>query len=262
MSSAGAARAAVPVSNARAEASRRNGAKSRGPRTAEGKARSAQNALRHGLRAEKFLVPLEEDTAAFEALQAALLAELTPVGAVQTVLAQRVVSAAWRLARADEIEAGVFRETRGRDGGLGLAAIRDGNGARALPTLPRYRNAALAEFLRCLRVLEARQAEARAIEAPARPLQATAEPAPPVPTPIAARPMPAAQEPCQKPNEPEACGNSGESGPAVPPAPGIAPFPPPAPVRPNEPEPALARLQRDVEEWLQAAERGGMRRLR
>ena len=36
--------AAVPMSNARAEASRRNGAKSRGPRTAEGKARSAQNA--------------------------------------------------------------------------------------------------------------------------------------------------------------------------------------------------------------------------
>jgi hypothetical protein len=35
-------RAAVPVSNARAEASRRNGAKSQGPKTEEGKARSAQ----------------------------------------------------------------------------------------------------------------------------------------------------------------------------------------------------------------------------
>jgi hypothetical protein len=39
-------RAAVPVNNARAEASRRNGAKSRGLKTIEGKARSAQTPLK------------------------------------------------------------------------------------------------------------------------------------------------------------------------------------------------------------------------
>jgi hypothetical protein len=66
MSSAGAAqRVAVPVSSARAEASRKNGAKSRGPRTPEGKARSAQNALKHGLRAEKYVVLPDEDIGEF-----------------------------------------------------------------------------------------------------------------------------------------------------------------------------------------------------
>jgi hypothetical protein len=50
MSSVGAApRAAVLVSNARAKASRKNGARSRGPKTLEGKGRSAQNALASSL---------------------------------------------------------------------------------------------------------------------------------------------------------------------------------------------------------------------
>ena len=95
MSRIGAApRAAVPISNARAEASRRNGAKSRGPKTLEGKARSAQNALKHGMRAQKYLVLPDEDAAEFEALEAALVEELAPVGALQTVLARRVAVAA------------------------------------------------------------------------------------------------------------------------------------------------------------------------
>ncbi len=113
MSSAGAApRAAVPVSNARAEASRKNGAKSRGPKTEEGKARSAQNALKHGMRAQKYLVLPDEDAAEFAGLEAALVEELAPVGALQTVLARRVAVAAWRLARADRIEAELFEERR------------------------------------------------------------------------------------------------------------------------------------------------------
>ena len=133
MSSATAApRAAGPVSNARAEASRQNGAKSRGPKTPEGKARAAQNALKHGMRARKHLVLPDEDAAEFADLEAALVAELAPVGALQTVLARRVAVAAWRLARADRIEIELFEERRVASGGLGLALIRDGNGARSL----------------------------------------------------------------------------------------------------------------------------------
>jgi len=63
MSSTGAAPPAVSISHARAEASRRNGAKSRGPKTPEGKARASRNALKHGLRAAKHLVLFAEDQA-------------------------------------------------------------------------------------------------------------------------------------------------------------------------------------------------------
>src|SRR5262245_14483788 len=93
------------MSSARAEASRRNGAKSRGPNTPVGKARSAQNALKHGLRALKYVVLPDESDAEFQALEAAMVAELAPVGALQTVLARRVAVAAWRLACADRLAA-------------------------------------------------------------------------------------------------------------------------------------------------------------
>ena len=162
-----------PKVSARAQASRINGAKSRGPKTAAGKARSSRNALKHGLCAEKFLVLLEEDPAAFRALEAALLAKLAPVGALQAVLARQIVSAAWRLARAERIEVEIFAERRVpivHDHSPGLALIRDGHSSRAFETLVRYRGAAMAEFLRCLRTLQALQAEARAadIATPAR----------------------------------------------------------------------------------------------
>ncbi len=162
MSSVGAALgAAVPVSNARAAASRRNGAKSRGPKTPAGKARSAQNALKHGMRALRYVVLPDEDGVAFQALEAALMDELAPVGTLQVVLARRVAMAAWRLARADRMEVELFEERRWENAGLGMALIRDGNGTRSFETLMRYRGAAMAEFWRALKTLKALQAERR-----------------------------------------------------------------------------------------------------
>jgi hypothetical protein len=56
---------------ARAAASRHNGVRSHGPANHEGKARAAQNALKHGLRAQKFAVVGDEDLAAFGRLSSA-----------------------------------------------------------------------------------------------------------------------------------------------------------------------------------------------
>jgi hypothetical protein len=193
------------LSPARAEASRRNGAKSKGPRTAEGKARSAQNALKHGLRAETFVVVGDEDPQQFAALEAALSRELAPEGALQTLLVGRIVRAAWRLERAERIEAELFaRHMDGPygDGNLGLALIRDGNGPQAFKTLLRYRGAAQAEFSRMLRTLKALQAEA------AQEASQEAAPAPrAAPTPVEA-PECALAAP---PNGPEVRGDAGES---------------------------------------------------
>jgi hypothetical protein len=155
----------ICLSPARAAASRRNGARSRGPKTPEGKARSARNALKHGMRAQQCIVLPGERASAFDAFAAALLADLAPQGALQTVLAQRVVAASWRLARAERLEAELFAQNMLAGHGLGLALIRDGNGARAFDTLLRYRGGSLAELWRSLRTLKALQTEAAAPQA-------------------------------------------------------------------------------------------------
>jgi hypothetical protein len=230
MSGIGAApRAAVPISNVRAEASRRNGAKSRGPKTPEGKARSAQNALKHGMRAQKHIVLPDEDGVEFAALEAAMVQELAPVGALQTMLARRVAVAAWRLARADRMEAEVLAARGYDNAGPGLALIRDGNGTRSFETLLRYRGAAMAELMRALRMLKALQAElaagAEALEMPPR--------QPRGPARLASRPAP--NEP-ERRLEPAPDRRLEYVLPATL-APGRTLHEPAAPWTPNEPEP-------------------------
>src|SRR5690606_5166310 len=122
----------APSSPARAAASRANGAKSRGPKTAAGKARSAQNAIKHGLRAIRHCVLPQEDPGAFDALQYAMFAELQPAGVMEVLLARRVAVAAWRLARADRMEAEALAFRSYEDADAGLALMRDCNGARAI----------------------------------------------------------------------------------------------------------------------------------
>ena len=65
----------------RAEAARQNGSRSRGPTSPEGNARSAQNALKHGLTAQA-LAPLPgEDPKAYQELLAGLTARYRPMDA-------------------------------------------------------------------------------------------------------------------------------------------------------------------------------------
>ena len=101
----------------------------------------------------------DEDAVEFQALEAVLVDELAPEGALQVVLARRVAVAAWRLARADRMEVELFEERRWEDAGVGMALIRDGNGTHSFETLLRYRGAAMAEFWRALKTLKALQAE-------------------------------------------------------------------------------------------------------
>ena len=89
------------------EANRRNGQRSQGPKSNEGRASSSKNSLKHGLTAKGVLLP-NEDAAALAELGDALGAELNPQGAVESFLVDRIIALSWRLQRLGKIEAGIL----------------------------------------------------------------------------------------------------------------------------------------------------------
>ena len=114
----------------KAETARRNGALSRGPVTAEGKARAARNSNRHGLCAKALVLGADEDAAALAALRAAMLARHQPVDEAEAHWVEELVSAAWRQRRLRALEDAV------------LACATAGEADPALPSLAtviRYR---------------------------------------------------------------------------------------------------------------------------
>ncbi|MEN6428136.1 MAG: hypothetical protein ABFE13_22535 [Phycisphaerales bacterium] len=92
---------------AQIQANRLNARKSTGPRTAEGKERASQNALKHGLLAAEAVIQ-GEDPEEFEIYREGMLQELAPAGAVEAMLAERVVGLSWRLRRAERLQNAAF----------------------------------------------------------------------------------------------------------------------------------------------------------
>jgi len=92
---------------AQINANRQNAQKSTGPKSAEGKAISAKNAVKHGVFAVETLIK-GENREDFELFRQKLLEEFAPEGAVETMLAERIVSLGWRLKRIVLIQDQVF----------------------------------------------------------------------------------------------------------------------------------------------------------
>ena len=89
-------------------ANRRNALKSTGPRTEDGKLRSRQNALRHGLTAQTVITALE-DAADYQAFEASIVSDYQPRSATERELVLRLASLLWRLRRSTSIETGLFQ---------------------------------------------------------------------------------------------------------------------------------------------------------
>jgi hypothetical protein len=156
---------------AQLNANRENARHSTGPRTAEGRSRSSQNALRFGLFSTKNCVRPDE-TEEYEALTSALWDDLHPQSPLQEMFATEVVRAAWRLRRCTEVEAALAEKTTGDP-------MLDNDLLRTQTAVDRARSQSHGIIRRSLAEIRRLQAEQPPIETPTKrtetPVSATLE---------------------------------------------------------------------------------------
>src|SRR6185436_9888872 len=134
-------------SQRRLEANQANARLSTGPQTPEGKARSSQNARKHGLSAREVVIAPDEREE-FEDFLAAHQDELQPQGTLEQDLFNQLVLAAWNLRRISRLEAGLA--TNGDP-------LTTDDAEPAIQRLARYHTRAERTFFRCLRELRTLQ---------------------------------------------------------------------------------------------------------
>ena len=93
----------MTVSEKQLLANQSNALKSTGPRTEDGKAISSKNAITHGLRAAEIVIP-GEDPSEFDVFRQSLLLDLSPVGHLELMLADRIIASFWKLKRSGRME--------------------------------------------------------------------------------------------------------------------------------------------------------------
>jgi len=140
------------ASAAKAQAARENGKKSHGPKTAAGKARSSQNAYKHGFYANRLFATREQwekDGAEYQAIARGLVEHYKPVGYMENLLVERIATGFLRSARIVGHEQKVFGWTVPFE-------------ARSASSLPRYQSTIERQIAKDTEHLERLQAERKA----------------------------------------------------------------------------------------------------
>ena len=155
------------------EASRNNGAKSHGPTSEEGKAKSSQNSVRHNLSGGHIVLLSNESPEEFKAHSYGYLDRFAPADHVERDLVNQMIAASWRLARISamecslvEIEMDRQRATHDQEfsfldshARMTLSFFGNVDQAEAGAMLQRYQSAARRAYATALRMLKELQGD-------------------------------------------------------------------------------------------------------
>ena len=182
------------ISPEKQAANQANAQHSTGPKTQEGKARSAENSRTHGFCSKENLVAAE-DQEEFDEMAHGYQVELSPEGAIEQTLADEIVAAAWQLRRMRRVE------TEACSGHDSYAAIIDDDVLqKKLDRLARHKTRIERTFHRCLKQFkivqnehfeEDKQFHSMQSLIDARIAQQNSERTQPAPEPTTSEPLPA-----------------------------------------------------------------------
>ena len=129
------------VTDRKAAANAANAQLSTGPRTEEGKERSSQNAIKHGLTAKE-LVVREDEREEFEIFRVDFINNIAPEDVVEVVAVNQALHAAWNLRRLRRLEADLMVN--------GLDPLLDESSTKSLDRLLRYAVRAERSYFRAM----------------------------------------------------------------------------------------------------------------
>ena len=147
----------IPISSAKQEANRNNAEHSTGPRTEEGKARSAMNARTHGLCSDHLLIP-GEDSDQLNQLRAQYLFQIEPSTPIERTVFLEIVGGAWKLQRIQRMEGEAYSEAQSENNSESLdALLEDDKLQKKLEILARHKARIERSFYRALKEMKAQQ---------------------------------------------------------------------------------------------------------
>ena len=122
-----------------------------GPRTPEGKERSSQNAVIHGLTAKRTVIH-DDEQAQYDLIRETLLEQIDPGSAVEVITFNELLHSAWNLHRIQQLEERIFSSCDN--------PFADEEITKQLERLGRYQAAHRRSYYRALKELKALQTNA------------------------------------------------------------------------------------------------------
>jgi hypothetical protein len=224
-------------SKLKSDTARANGAKSRGPKTAETRQKSSRNSLKHGFTARHTMLLSCEDPEKFQQLVEEYTSVYQPTNPVERNLVEEMIGAMWRIRRLKAIEIALVdyemirqepeleKEMTRFDPGIHMGVSYGflSDGSRSTSHISRYEARLHRIHARShSMLLDLRRAVISGLIKPALPLVAPEPPAPPATTEETSPPPPQTEttptpRPASstKPNRPALCGKKSGNEPSI-----------------------------------------------